>query len=310
MFDPDALGLDVRGIHGDEAAVLCPFHDDHRATNAQFNVRKGLFYCFACGKRANARQIARALGGTLETLADTSFIRRAKDEKEWRHLLYAPLALDHPYLRYRGYTDEEVSQSGILEINESFLGIPVFRLGSEVPSGINLRRIPGSYQRRTEFRGRGAASLGWLSLTSARYILLGDRPPISLLAGDNPSEFLRDPRPVLVEGIFGAIRARRFGLRAYATLGAGISSRVLVLLNGRGPQVMFDDDFAGYVGAAKMLLLSTSARVLVPGIDFDILDTLEDYEAALKLRHFSNVTDDLCAQVDDAGAFYKALRLE
>lgn len=307
MFDPSALGLDVFGIYGDEAAVLCPFHDDHRATNAQFNVRKGLFHCFACGKNSNARQIAKLLGGSLETLSDTAFIRRTKDEKEWRHLLYAPFAFGHPYLKRRGIREDEVESFRILEISDGFIGTPIYGLHGDQPVGLNLRRVPDNCKRRRSGPVLPASSLGWLSHTTSRYIFLGTRPPLSLLAPDTPDSFFRDKRPRLVEGIFAAFKARRFANNFYPCLGAGANNRLLALLNGREPQIYFDDDFAGYLGAAKLLRSSPDGRALVPGLDFDLIDTREDFERALAIRHNTNSISELATLSDDREAFLASL---
>jgi hypothetical protein len=53
--------FDVQVRHGDEWMVKCPFHDDGRAS-LRFNVAKGLFICFSCGARGNARTMQKHLG--------------------------------------------------------------------------------------------------------------------------------------------------------------------------------------------------------------------------------------------------------
>jgi hypothetical protein len=309
MIDPTALGLDVSGIHGDEAIVLCPFHNDHRPTNASFNVKKGLFHCFACGKNANSKQLALYLGGQIVGLPDTSFLRRAKDENEWRHLLSAPLAIDHPYMKTRGITNDEIERFSILEINEDFVGIPAYDTrGRNV--AIILRRIPDIRKQNGHPRlGKGAAGgdLSWLSHSKSRYILLGQRPSLACLAPDcKDDKLLHDKRLILVEGIFGAIRARRFDLQAYPALGATPSRRTMVAISGRAVTAIYDDDFAGYVGAAR-ITLSSANKSIIPGIDFDTIDTREDFERTYIASHLTSDIDELGRHSGDIHKFYRAL---
>lgn len=53
--------LNVTIRSGDEWMVRCVFHDDSNAS-MQFNVAKGLFICFSCGARGNAKKLQKQLG--------------------------------------------------------------------------------------------------------------------------------------------------------------------------------------------------------------------------------------------------------
>lgn len=53
------LAVSIRS--GNEVMARCIFHDDSNAS-MQFNVEKGLFICFSCGERGNAKKLQRQLG--------------------------------------------------------------------------------------------------------------------------------------------------------------------------------------------------------------------------------------------------------
>lgn len=246
-IDPHALGLDVVKVVGHEARVICPFHDDH-TPSASFNIKKGKFYCFACGAKSTAKRLAAELGGTNTSLHSPVTLRRREDDREWRPLLSGKLAFDSDYLYRRKITRKQIEHYGILELNDGSIGFPLHD-----PEG----RITGLLARRTAIRG-----------PSPRYILHGSRPVVWPAAEVGNSQ-----SPILVEGIFGALRLRSAGYSGFATLGVGALSRVVDVFNGRTQaKVWFDNDFAGHVGAAK-LLYSLGLSVVIPeskkGLDPD-----------------------------------------
>ncbi len=238
MIDPVALGLETYIVSGDEIQVLCPFHDDH-TPSASFNMAKGLFYCYACGTSANARKLAVELGTDVRTLKDVSILERIHDEKEWRPLLYSSLAIDHPYLHSRGVTNDQIKRYQIRGFEERVL-FPLYRPHPDI-CGIQERLTPTASRH-----------------SSYRYIVHGDKPPVWPL----DDSFYSERRPVLVEGIFGALRLRSFGMAAFATIGSQVTARIIRALNGRQPIVWYDDDYAGHVGCAK-LLLGANASIII-----------------------------------------------
>ncbi len=52
--------LDIRSLSGEEANVVCPFHDDH-APSMRFNLRSGLWYCHGCHEAGNVVTMARRM---------------------------------------------------------------------------------------------------------------------------------------------------------------------------------------------------------------------------------------------------------
>lgn len=237
MIDPVALGLETYIVSGDEIQVLCPFHDDH-TPSASFNMAKGLFYCYACGTSANARKLAVELGTDVRTLKDASILDRIQDEKEWRPLLYSPLAIDHPYLHSRGVTNDQIKRYQIRGFEERVL-FPLYRPFPDI-CGIQERLTPTAARH-----------------SSYRYIVHGDKPPVWPL----DDSFYSERRPILVEGIFGALKLRVYGVEAFATIGSQITARLVRALNGRRPIVWYDDDYAGYVGCFKLYLAAGATIV-------------------------------------------------
>lgn len=262
MIDPAALGLDVFNIQSGEATVICPFHDDTKPS-ASFNMEKGLFHCFACGASMNAKRLARELGGTIVSLVSLEQFHKTKEELEWRPMLYSPLAIDHPYVEERGLTHDEIKSYDIKLVQ---LGVRSFGLAFPIKNafgmvvGLNVRTIPSE----TSFQ--------------ARYTIYGEKTALW------PLEHLGDEkRPVIVEGIVSAIKLRRAGIPAFATLGAGSINKAIRILNGRKPVVMFDDDYAGYVGAAKFMS-SILAIAAVPGYDYDELNDVREIANVVNSR--------------------------
>jgi len=276
MIDPLALGLEIFEIRGDEVQVLCPFHDDHRPS-ASFNIVKGVIYCYACGASYRAKQLAIELGGDVIELEDKRILKRIKEEKEWRQFLLAPLAYDHPYLEERKVTNEQVEKFDIRDV-KSHLAF-VLRDHKKTIRGIQLRQIPPRLLRRADQSMHGNARG-----STSRYVLFGAKPPLW------PCDQLQSiKRPLIVEGVFGVLRADQFGVRAFATLSATPTYRTLVTLNGRRPLIAFDNDYAGCVGAAK-ILINCGGEVSISGIAADEIDNQRDME---HLTRSSNLCCDV-----------------
>lgn len=285
MIDPQALGLETFQMRGEEVVVLCPFHDDSKPS-ASFNVEKGLFHCFACGASMGAKRVAEELGGTVVGLASLAHLADRREEKEWRPLLYSPLAFDHPYLKKRGITNDEVEAHQIravrLGMDDDGIGFPITALDGSV-IGLNIRRS-------TVFGSQ------------ARYVTYGEKPalwPAHLF----PAERIA----YVVEGIISAIKLRRAGIPAFATLGAGSINRAVVALNGRQAIVMFDDDFAGYLGAAK-LVAKVGAKALVPGAEYDLLNDAPKIMEVISTRQPTFDLRLLAAFSGDKDRFWRAIR--
>lgn len=244
MIDPKMLGLSVVSTSGDEAYVHCPFHADDHAS-ASFNMRKGVFICFGCHERANAKKLARHLGGSVTNVDVVRHKRKA--DIEWRQFLLAPLYTSRPngYLDERGVTNEEADEYEI-RVTPLWL-VFISRTQQGNPTGVILR-----------------------SLTSdgPRYMKLGNVMPLW------PYHLLTQQMHkgiTLTEGVFGAIRARRAGLNAFATVGTTINEPVIHSISPWVKYIFFDDDFPGYKAAVKVMSMCASANAVVPGADVDSL---------------------------------------
>lgn len=69
--------LAITDISGEEAMVRCPVHDDSKAS-MQFNLRSGLWVCFACKEGGSIKRLARELGIDFSdnTAPDLEEVRR------------------------------------------------------------------------------------------------------------------------------------------------------------------------------------------------------------------------------------------
>lgn len=239
-FDPYALNLQVVKITGVEAKLRCPFHSD-KTPSATFNLSTGLFHCFGCNYNANVYRLIKELGGFIRKIDIASVPHAEEVEREWRQLAYSPLAIDDEYLISRGVTNEQIVKFNILK-NENGILFPIFNHRG-VLSGVQLRKYHGD----------------------PKYILNGERTPVW------PMSNLRHHELLLVEGVFGVIRADKYGINAVCVMGASIVESAAKVLQGHKVKVVFDDDIAGYLGAHEFLRHHKDAAVVVPGCEVDEL---------------------------------------
>lgn len=239
-IDPVALGLEVTGKSGQWAYAKCPFHSDTKAS-AEFNIVSGVFYCFACDYTSTAKELARLLGGFIEELHSSALLASLQQEEcEWRSMLTAPLAIGHPYLKLRKISDSQVEEFEIRYAEARIVFISK-DLQSH-PVGVILRRIDGG-QPRYQKLGRVA------------HLWPADKLPNSA------------KQALIVEGVFGALRARQAGFNGFAQLKASPSDETLQFLNGRRIIGFLDDDLPGCIGALK--LHRRGAKLVSPGGEVD-----------------------------------------
>ena len=230
VFDPEPLGLDVFKIGRIEATCWCPFHDD-TTPSATFNIVKGLFHCFGCGVAMNAKQLANELGG--EVVKVRGLVPKAYDPKErsnaWRLLLRAKLAWSNPYLKERKVPNNLINKYGILEYPGGIV-FPIHNIEGDI-TGVQVRRYSGR----------------------PKYMFYGERQPLwpmDRIWGEPPKAPL-----VLVEGIFGALRAESAGVEGvYATMSVSSVESLPSILMGRKVVSAFDDDDAGILATAKLIM--------------------------------------------------------
>lgn len=238
VWDPNALGLSIVKVTGVEAKLRCPFHLD-KTPSARFNLSNGLFHCFGCGYSTNAYHLAKEFGGELLKIDLALVPHQDEEDKEWRQLLYTKLATKSVYLSSRGVTPEQIKKFQIMGHDDGIL-FPIFdRNGIAV--GVQERKFYGE----------------------PKYILHGDRTPVWPMAN------LRYEHLLLVEGVFGVLRADHFGFRAVCTMGASAIPPAAKALEGHKVRIIFDDDLAGYLGAYSFMKLHHDSQVALPGIEVD-----------------------------------------
>lgn len=240
VFDPMAIGLRISKMMGVEALVYCPYHDDAHPS-AEFNVQTGLFYCFSCGAKASARALAEKLGGSVVEVEEDMVVRHSPEE-EWKKLLTLPSATDHPYLRRRGVTDEQVVRHGIRGTRTTIV-FPLRDFRTDKVTGVQVRNLA----------------------VKPKYKIHGVRPPV-LVLGDHPPS---GSEVFVTEGVFGILAAERAGYTAVSTIGCNGTRDTAEVLSMWRPVICFDDDFPGYVGAGKLLLRIGHVWVMLPGGEWD-----------------------------------------
>lgn len=251
VFDPAALGLHIVKITGVEAKLRCPFHDD-RSPSAMFNMATGVLHCFGCGASMSAYHIAKELGGEISKI-ELDLISETGYEREWKQLAYSPLALKNKYLRSRGVTVEQIRRFGILESDEGVLFSIFDKRGILV--GLQLRKYEGE----------------------PKYVLNGDRTPVW------PMTNLKYENLLLVEGVFGVLRADLHGFKAVCTMGASAIPAAAKALTGHTVTIIFDNDFAGCLGAYSFMKLHRCSSAVLPGMEADE-SSFNDLDRAVKLR--------------------------
>lgn len=248
-YDPVSLGLEIRAWAGpDEAMCSCPFHGG--SDSLCLNVRRGLFICFACGERGTVAKIAIKTGGHVEQVLIKADTRG--DDDSWREYLKGELAIDDDYLASRHVTNDQVETFRIMR----------HPIGIVIPLTNWEGEIVGILMRRNHSRPG-----------MTRYVNYGEKPPLWPL--DLTRKMVAPGEQVaLVEGVFGLLAANRANVPAFTSMGAAVKTAAAPILNRYKPIVMFDDDFAGYAGAGRVLRLAPHAKVVVPGVEADEMSTL------------------------------------
>lgn len=280
-YDPSVVGLsNPKWVGRSEVMVACPFHGD-RKPSLTFNVNSGLYYCFACGAAGTVKKLASVLGGRV-IAGRVQPPARAYDDDQWHHLLDGPLALDDEYLQGRGVTNEQVQRYRIHRHPDGICLPLTDILGDTV--GVIMRR-------------REASNL--------RYMSFGEKPPLWPLDTFDEARSAREV--VLTEGLFGVLAADRAGLTAMSVLGAAVKWEARRYLQQISAVVAFDDDLAGYIGAARVLKMAPLSQVIVPGVEADELDE-EGWHDVMTMNLRTRSTSVLATTSGDAAKFRETLQ--
>lgn len=269
MIDPIALGLQVHGRSGNEASVICPYHDDNHAS-ASFNMDKGLFFCYTCAAKGTAKSLAKWTGGS---------IRRTKAGQVNAFRDFTPEYRDFHSWAYRT-TKMEESQKIVTTIMAERFGSRAgeaakvgskydffgLRTGSALSMFMPLQNknglIKGAIERRYLETDDGLKSL------RPKYILHGIKPPIWPY-----SQLLDDLQNFdtiyITEGIPGALNVRMHDLPGFAILGANLYKESRSFFKRLAPYSVpiFDDDSTGFRATKQWLKLG--AKGCIWGIEAD-----------------------------------------
>lgn len=253
VYDPILLGLKVHSISGGEYIVKCPYHNDSNPSGS-FNPQNGLFFCFSCGASATVYQLAQKLGSKIKKIPSKG-LKTNKKATEWKQILSSPIAINNSYLLSRQVTNEQIERFKIREFNGG-IAIPINGLKT-AEIGVLIRKEQGKQ----------------------RYFYFGEKPavfPLQGLSKLQPSEKL-----FLVEGIFGFLRADLAGINAVTSMSAMLQRSCKDYLRNFNLYGLFDNDFAGYLGAGKLLSMLPNSQIVIPGKEADEL-SIEDWQEIAK----------------------------
>lgn len=244
VWDPAALGLQIVRVSGVEAKLRCPFHFD-QTPSAMFNLTNGLFHCFGCGHSANVYQLVKEFGGELLKIELSLIPHFDEPDHEWRNLSLSKLANRNKYLQSRGVTIDQINNFSIMRHKEGIL-FPIF----------DKRGLMIGIQERRYY-------------LEPKYMLHGERTPVW------PMKNLKYENLLLVEGVFGVLRAEKYGYNAVCTMGASAIPQAAKVLEGHNVKIVFDNDLAGHLGAYSFMRLHSTSSVYLPGTEVDEADEKE-----------------------------------
>lgn len=238
-INPEELGLEIGNYVGkSEIHVVCPVHGGS-GKSASFNYKTGVLFCFSCGAKLTAKEIKKITGGEI---IENFFSERAKDDygRDWERTLDSPLAYNNQYLIGRGVTNEQVEEFGI-RVSKKGIVFPV------ADKGIVVRQLNSSIR----YLYGGQRSNGW---------------GLEILNEINPIE----DKLIICEGIFGALRGRKYGYNVIASLGSNVHTKLSSISRSFYNTIgIFDNDDAGYKAGIRLLKQNPSAQIVVPGAEVD-----------------------------------------
>ena len=183
-------------------SVKCPYHNDEH-NSATLNVVTGEFYCFACHKHAKKEETQEFFGEILAGGSNKEHLEKVRKRmQEFNKIMeqYHKLEMKyHPYLRHRGVTEDQMYEFGI-KVSPQGIFFPLIKSGRFI--GVHMRQFSGLPK--------------YLTITKEPKMIWPDMPTDNVF--------------ILTEGVFGALRLRRFGYNAYAMLGAGLSNAQVNML--------------------------------------------------------------------------------
>jgi DNA primase len=155
--------------------------------------------------------------------------REAEGVDEWLNLLKNRPAYENDYLKERLVTNQQVEKFGVLENSEGVI-FPI-KDREEKAQGAQIRH----YERSPKYQTFGSKQALW------------------------PMNQIASMRTVCVtEGVFGVLRADRYGIPATCLMGSNGVEKAAKLLRAHFPTrnvtIVMDKDFAGLSAAGKFIL--------------------------------------------------------
>lgn len=232
--------LDVTIRSGDEYMAKCFVHDDSSAS-LQFNVKNGLWICFACGAKGNAKSLIGHFGGTYRDpevdIADI-YAKLALIDKESKTHLSDSKVSESMLKRYtfpteywasRGFTTASISAFDLgYDPIENEAIIPIRNVDG-VLNGFIRRRLENDY--------------------GPRYMYPKGFPRKKSLFASWMVSRKQTDTVVITEGSLDAIKVWQAGYPAVAQYGSSLSLEQVVLLRRLGIAkvvLFFDNDKAGH----------------------------------------------------------------
>lgn len=262
-YSPLAKHLKEATISGDEVLSLCPFHEDSKPS-FHFNVRKGLFICFACGEKGSAKKLAKKLGQVILEDQTVDGLVQAMSALQASQLAPVHKPIDErslgrfagtPHLywkRKRGFTNATCRsfQLGYDPLRDE-LTIPYRNIYGELLGVIRRRLEDNIYPKYLYPKG-----------VRKNLLLFGiDK----VYAGEIKSV-------ALVEGSLDAIWCWQNGIPAVASLGSSLSEEQTDLLHEAGVHsvvLLHDYDLAGRKGAFQAFRMLGDFIRITPAWDED-----------------------------------------
>lgn len=257
--------LNVKSQTADEVSALCPFHDDS-SPSLSLNVNSGLWVCYGCGEKGNARQLAAKIAHGHDTPPeqeldlDTIVAELEGEEKQYRYLdeSYLDLfGLGHPYWteRFGRKANSVVRQWG--------LGYDPITNAVTIPHRTRDGRLLGVIRRK-------------LDDTGPKYLYPKGFPKKDHLWG---MWQVRSNSVVLVEGALDAAAVWNSGAEAVAILGSMLSKEQVRVLEDSGTWAVvlfFDNDEAGRRATEVAKALLDNSGLLVYEVDWSKWKQIKD----------------------------------
>jgi DNA primase len=234
----DRYGLKVKW-QGRQWRGPCPIHGGDNASSFVITPGEG-FICFACGAGGGLGIFHRLMGdeGAADEIEALPGDRRPVPTPVQPTTPLGPLDTSHPYFRERG----------IHEATARFFGIGYFR--GTPPFGRRIvAPLHDSHGQLVGHIGRAIADH-----VEPRYLFQRGVRRSEILFNLHRVKQTKAESVIVVEGIFDALAVYQLGFpNVVATLGCEVTENQRALLSGfRKLLVLFDDDDAGTIAAAKL----------------------------------------------------------